>query len=498
MMDVRGRSVPRPSGEAFIGQFVLFIDSRGPELLSGNSPLKLQPRALEYVANRLDSLRELQRLKSSDPMGFISGASKDLADYKRLETVQNFLERVEHLKLHSGAKGVRDPTPVNLSPFRTLASLELRGCDVSSTCVRGLAGVRPVLQRLICQDTLETLRHLLAPLHEEKRGSNPANCEPWPKLTHLSCQYNNISEIDWSLRLLPSLQLLDLSRNHLTKVANLSLVPTLVCLDLSHNRLSSLGEITDCCPHLEKLILQGNGLRNLRGIEKLECLTVLDVKWNLIAGLGEAVRAARLPKLGELGLEGNPMSVSQTYRVNVLSCFLRQGGDFILDGVKASEQERRRSKRVRVTEMGEVLPVNLSDRRLIRPPPSFLRNVWQLLTARWAPERSRRPSTSGLSDAYSVDRATPKKHHHKPVRRVVNIADSEEDSEASLGAICLDRSSTPPGKTYDSMRRAANSPVPGKIDIARRSAHVRADVYRLPSEGLMSLPGPSNITYSVV
>lgn len=106
------------SGEAFISQFVLFIDRRGSELLSNRSALKLQPRCLEYLAARLSALRELLEVRSSNPIEYFTGAVADLDDYKRLKKIKDFLEATRYLKLHSAARGIRDPTPVNLSPFR--------------------------------------------------------------------------------------------------------------------------------------------------------------------------------------------------------------------------------------------------------------------------------------------------------------------------------------------------------------------------------------------
>lgn len=419
-------SIPNPSGEAFVGQFVLFIDTTSPEALSKSSPLKIQPRALEYLSKRLETLRDLQRLKSSDPMAFISGASKDFADYKRLEKIHQFLEPIKHLKLHSAAKGVRDPTPITLSPFRSLVTLELRGCDLSSQCIRGIGHIRPILERLICYDSLEKLHHFFAPVQYETKRHETVQVE-WPKLTHLSCPCNSISEIDDSILLLPALQTLDLSRNQLTCASNLA---NLVFLDLSHNQLTELGEIPDTCPHLEKLFLQGNRLRHIQEIDKLECLEVLDMSCNLIVSMGDVVKASTLPKLRDIELEGNPLAVSSLYRPAVISCFLDRGVDFMLDGAKPSIAEIRKARKIMVSDSGDIVPIAPSETRIVVPPPSLVRNAWQLITKGLAPPtKSRRPSST--SDVTVVDRTTPKKQP-KPARRVVNIPDEEGAAATNL------------------------------------------------------------------
>lgn len=464
-------------------------------------PLKIQPRAMEYVARRLEVLRNLQRLRSTDPMAFISGASRDLKDYKRLEKIQHFLEGVRHLKLHSAAKGVRDPTPVTLSPFTNIITLELRGCDLSSQCMRGIGHARKTLEKLICYDSLEQLRHLLAPLQYERRGSEMMEEDMWPNLTHLSCQNNSITVIDSSLTLLPALTTLDLSNNYLTNVTNIA---GLVCLDLSHNQLTDLGDITDTCPHLQKLFCQGNRLRSVQEVVKLECLEVLDVRWNLVASLVDVVRVAHLPKLKDVGFEGNPLAVSPAYRVNVISCFLDRGSDFLLDGLRSSELEIRKSRKVRVSEAGEVLPVNPSE-RIVVPPRSFFRDVWQFATRNLnSSDKSRRPS-SGASEVLSLERATPKKQH-KPVRRVVDIPDAEDKAPGSGSS----QEPTPTPSRYSYPERSAKSATQnyggifgtsstGKIGTAWSGTNLQADAFTLPTRASTTiLPDVSRVPYSVV
>lgn len=107
-MESRWRTKLDPSGETFINQLILFIDSRGSQLISQKSALKLQPRALEYLAFRLASLRDLQKIKTTNPMDFIAGAVSDLGTYKRMEKIQVIIIflKLKKIKLQKLIKGI--------------------------------------------------------------------------------------------------------------------------------------------------------------------------------------------------------------------------------------------------------------------------------------------------------------------------------------------------------------------------------------------------------
>ncbi|CAD7702668.1 unnamed protein product [Ostreobium quekettii] len=425
------RCEPNISGEAFISQFVLFIDRRGPQLLSSGGALKLQPRCLEYLASRLSALLELLKVRASNPIEYFTGAVADLEDYKRLKKVQDFLEDTRYLKLHSAARGVRDPTPVILSPFRALTTLELRGCDLSSQCAIGMSQVCGSLEKLVCQDTLEALSHVLdPPLCQVDQAQHTS----WPKLKQLSCMYNNISEMDTSLQLAPNIELLDLSRNNISMVANLEGCVSLTSLDLSHNNLSSIESALSSCCNLRRLILKGNAIRSLDGIEDLEQLQELDVRWNLIGSLKAVGKIAQLPEICKVGLEGNPVAMMPSYRIYALGCF-PDVDRMELDEKTTTDMERFRAKRVAVSELRDQIipPVDVSSRR--SQSMKSIQSLWQLVTPPWLAMRSRRPSWTVSIDSASYpaspydteSRRTP----HKARRRVVDIPYPDDVSSVS-------------------------------------------------------------------
>lgn len=69
--------------------------------MSGKIALELHPRALEYVAARVQYFQELESLKVSSPVDYFRGAFSNLEDYKRLEKLQHVLQRVKRLRLLS-------------------------------------------------------------------------------------------------------------------------------------------------------------------------------------------------------------------------------------------------------------------------------------------------------------------------------------------------------------------------------------------------------------
>lgn len=68
----------------------------------------------------------------------------------------------------------RDPTRVDLSPFRNLQRLQLYHCDLSTQPPWGLAHVKGTLRYLACTGSLEQLRHLLG---------TPEDCRSPPRLS---------------------------------------------------------------------------------------------------------------------------------------------------------------------------------------------------------------------------------------------------------------------------------------------------------------------------
>lgn len=78
-----------------------------PLLLTGTVTLKLQPRALEYLASRLKVLSDLEELKQNSPVEFFRGAFTDLDDYSKLQKLQHTLYYASHVRVQPSGNHLR-------------------------------------------------------------------------------------------------------------------------------------------------------------------------------------------------------------------------------------------------------------------------------------------------------------------------------------------------------------------------------------------------------
>ena len=81
----------------------------------------------------------------------------------------------------------------------------------------------------------DALRHVFA-----SRIAEIEDSPQWKRLSFVSCAYNGLVLMDDSLRLLPVVETLDLSRNKFAKVDNLGRCSKLKHLDLGFNQLRSI------------------------------------------------------------------------------------------------------------------------------------------------------------------------------------------------------------------------------------------------------------------
>ncbi|KAL2480181.1 Outer arm dynein light chain 1 protein [Abeliophyllum distichum] len=194
----------------------------------------------------------------------------DLSDHRALEQLRRILRLLPSLKVVSVLpQPGRDPTPLYLLPFGRLKILELRGCDLSSSAARGLLELRHTLEKLICHNSTDALRHVFTSRIVEIKDS-----PQWNRLSFVSCACNGLMLMDESLQLLPAAETLDLSRNKFAKVDNLWKCTKLKHLDLGFNNLISIASFSEVSCQIVKLVLRNNALTTLRGIENLKSLMV--------------------------------------------------------------------------------------------------------------------------------------------------------------------------------------------------------------------------------
>ncbi|XVF09436.1 hypothetical protein REPUB_Repub07fG0092500 [Reevesia pubescens] len=303
------------TGDRYLEKLVKFVDDEAGALIEGTKVLKLNPVGLHYVQSRLEALQELERLLAGAPVDYLRAYISDLGDHRALEQLRRILRLLTTLKVVSALPPpARDPTPLSLLPFGRLKVLELRGCDLSTSAAKGLLELRHTLEKIICHNSTDALRHVFASRIAEIKGS-----PQWNRLSFVSCACNRLLLMDESLQLLPAVETLDLSRNKFAKVDNLRKCAKLKHLDLGFNQLRSISSLVSC--HVVKLVLRNNALTTLRGIENLKSLEGLDVSYNIISNFSELEFLAGLSSLQSLWLEGNPLCCARWYRAQVFSYF---------------------------------------------------------------------------------------------------------------------------------------------------------------------------------
>lgn len=305
------------TGDRYLELLARFIEQEAGNLLDGTLVLKLNPVGLHYLQTRLEALQELEQLRSGAPVDYLRAYVADLGDHRALEKLRRVLRLLGALQVVAVLRSpARDPTPITLLPFTRLKSLELRGCDLSTSAARGLLQLRPILEKLVCYNSANALRHIFA---EPTVEVNVAM--KWSRLTAVACPCNGLALMDESLQLLPVVDTMDLSRNNFAKVANLQKCTRLKFLDLGFNHISSVASLSQVVGPITKLVLRNNALVSTQGIETLHSLEALDLSYNIISNFHEVETLGFLPSLQTLWLNGNPISVSSHYREEVFSYF---------------------------------------------------------------------------------------------------------------------------------------------------------------------------------
>lgn len=306
------------TGDRYLEKLVRFVDEEAGFLIEGAKVLKLNPAGLHYVQSRLEALRELERLLAGAPVDYLRAYISDLGDHRALEQLRRILRLLTSLKVVSALPPpARDPTPLSLLPFGRLKILELRGCDLSTSAAKGLLELRLTLEKIICHNSTDALRHVFASRIADIRDS-----PQWNRLSYVSCACNRLLLMDESLQLLPAVETLDLSRNKFAKVDNLRKCTKLKYLDLGFNQLRSVSLFSEVSCPIVKLVLRNNALTTLRGIENLKSLEGLDVSYNMISNFSELEFLSGLDSLQNLWLEGNPLCCAGWYRAQVFSYFV--------------------------------------------------------------------------------------------------------------------------------------------------------------------------------
>ncbi|KAJ2228423.1 hypothetical protein GGH97_006405, partial [Coemansia sp. RSA 475] len=173
----------------------------------------------------------------------------------------------------------------------------------------------------------------------------------WVRLVALDLSGNTGIELDvlrGSLaQQMPRVARLSLARCELTKVPEmLSLLCGLDVLDLSANFISDVADISLRLGNVTRLDLSGNRLQALDGLGRLWALEELNVADNELAEWTHVLCLRNLPSLRALRVSGNPFALDKGSRAQIFSAFDHRDVGLVLDGRGPTSVERREMTRI--------------------------------------------------------------------------------------------------------------------------------------------------------
>ena len=136
----------------------------------------------------------------------------------------------------------------------------------------------------------------------------------WSSLEHLDLRHNEISALDASLALAPSLSHLHLGGNAVAVIENLAPLTRLSVLELADNDVSEAADLHAKLGAVERIDLSHNKLKSLAGFSRLYSLRHLNVAANRIKDLNSVRPVSGLPCLESLNLQGNVVTTIVDYR----------------------------------------------------------------------------------------------------------------------------------------------------------------------------------------
>jgi len=185
--------------------------------------------------------------------------------------------------------------------------LDLRGCHLTELPaeVLSLADTLQVLD--VSNNHLTTLPDGLAGL---------------TRLHTLFASNNRFTTLPTAVGRLPALDTMGFKANQIADVPAAALAPTLRWLILTDNQISVLPDTLTACTRMQKLMLAGNRLRRLpRGMGRLQRLELLRLSANAFARIDDALphELLALPHLAWLAHAGNPFSAAREHAAQSLA-----------------------------------------------------------------------------------------------------------------------------------------------------------------------------------
>ncbi|XP_023929999.1 uncharacterized protein LOC106180429 isoform X2 [Lingula anatina] len=283
------------------------LRDNGDKILDGSSCLSLTTASLAALNRDFRTVCDIdphQRTFEVLPQR----RSSQYDFYDNVQFLHDIVQKTRRLKLlhsHSTLQG-----SINIGDFRELRWLEIKKVPVH--LLAGIQKLRSKLETLVCARSVNKLQDLF-----ETCGGDKSEAWSWSELRVAVLSFNDIQVLDESLRLLPHVQLLDLSHNKIvTTEGYLHYLHDLAHVNFGFNCLTQVPSFTITGrQRVVTLILKSNNLDNIQGIEDLVNLKHLDVADNCLSDHSELGPLIHLTQLHMLCLEGNPLSYHPQYRL---------------------------------------------------------------------------------------------------------------------------------------------------------------------------------------
>jgi Leucine-rich repeat (LRR) protein len=280
-----------------------------------------------------------------------------------------------------------------------------------------------------------------APIPEDAALPSPPSAlssYKWGLLKHLSLADNALTFLPTDpLPYLVSVTHLDLSSNLLVSVPHgLAILHNLVSLNLSDNMIDSVLGIYTHLGQVLYLNLSRNRLESICGLERLMALERVDLRFNHIDESAEVGRLATLPNIGEVWIEGNPLTeIEDNHRLACFDLFHKEGKRVSLDGTPPTFYERRG-----LTHIAPEQTSSASDVTIPASPPvdpiglaKSKGNHGMATDAVMACETALSPSAGVRSASHGIP-GRPKKRRAK---RIVDLHGDGEQHALSPGSLPL-------------------------------------------------------------
>ncbi|CAG2185846.1 unnamed protein product [Mytilus edulis] len=191
-----------------VDQLALLLRKNGDRILSGESKLSLTTQSLSLLNV---SFRRYSDAKNNEPSRNRSHRDQMEKWKFNVQYLHDFITKTISLKITHSTATMQGP--ILISRFRSVEVLELKKVPIHM--LEGLHRLRGQMKIIIVSRCLNSLQDLF-----EACGGDQSSPMSWPCLKSIFLSYNGLRKLDSSLRLLPVLEVIDISHNDLERTEN--------------------------------------------------------------------------------------------------------------------------------------------------------------------------------------------------------------------------------------------------------------------------------------